>query len=174
MPRVLVAALALLIPLSVSAQEAPEPPMTIPRMIEIVQAVDPDARPRGNGVEFTIADVPVLIIADPSADRMRAMVPIRSAAGLEDGELRRLMQANFDTALDARYAIAQGRVWGVYIHPLSPLQKNQLLSGLAQTVAVAQTYGTLYSGGAAIFGGGDSNDIYRDLLDELIEKGEDI
>ena len=105
---------------------------------------------------------------------MRAMVPIRAADGLDPEELMRLMQANFDTALDARYAVARGRLWGVFIHPLSPLQKTQFLSGLAQTVSVAQTYGTAYSGGALSYGGGDSHGIYRELLEELQKKGEEI
>lgn len=158
------------------AQDAPtdEMQMTLSRMTEIVQALDPDARLAGNAMELTIDDVPVLIIADPIADRMRAMVPIRSAAGLDPEELMRLMQANFDTALDARYAVAQGRLWGVFIHPLSPLEKTQLISALAQTVTIAQTYGTLYSGGALQFGGGDSHGIYRDLFDELQKRGEEI
>ncbi len=156
------------------AQPQAEPPMTMERMAQIVLAIDPDARASPTMLQLTIADVPVLIVADPIADRMRAMVPIRSADGIEPEEMMRLMQANFDTALDARYAVARGRLWGVYIHPLSPLGKDQLLSGLAQTVAVAQTYGTLYSGGAAVFGGGDSSGIFQDLLQDLLKKGEDI
>jgi hypothetical protein len=152
----------------------PEPDMTFARLAEIILAVDPEAAIRGNSLQLTINDVPILVVTDTVADRMRAMVPIRAADGLEPDELERLMQANFDTALDARYAVAQGRLWGVFIHPLSPLQKNQLLSGLAQTVNLAQTYGTLYSGGANVFGGGDSNQLYRELFDELLRKGEDI
>lgn len=165
---------ALMVASPVYAQETPEPDMTLQRMADILTAVDPDASIRGNTLEITIDDVPVLIVADPRADRMRAMVPIRSSEGLEPDELRRLMQANFDSALDARYAVARGRLWGVFIHPLSPLQKNQLLSGLAQTVNVAKTYGTVYSGGANVFGGGDSNGLYQKLFDELKEKGEEI
>ena len=153
---------------------APEPDMTLERLGKIVKAIDPEARFRGNSVELTIDDVPLLIVTDVRADRMRAMVPIRAADGLEPEELKRLMQANFDSALDARYAVAQGRLWGVFIHPLSPLQKDQLLSGLVQTVNLAQSYGTSYSGGALVFGGGDSNRIYRNLLEELQRKGEDI
>lgn len=151
-----------------------EPEMTMQRMARIVFALDDEAVARGNAIEFSIADTPVLIIADPIADRMRAMVLIRSADGLGPEEMLRMMQANFDTALDARYAVAKGRLWGVFIHPLSPLRKDQLLSGLAQTVAVAQTYGTVYSGGALTFGGGDSNEIYRELFEELKKKGEEI
>lgn len=159
-----------------SAPEAnqPEPDMTFERLGEIVLTIDPEAQSLGAGFQFTIDDIPILLITDPGADRMRAMVPIRSAAGLEPEELLRLMQANFDTALDARYAVAQGRLWGVFIHPLSPLQQDQLLSGLVQVVNVAKTYGTLYSGGAQHFGGGDSNQLYRELLDRLKDKGQDI
>ncbi|MFK7762114.1 MAG: hypothetical protein AB8B62_02535 [Roseobacter sp.] len=158
------------------AQEAveAEPPMTMPRLAEIILAIDPEAQQRGPTLEFTINDIPVILIADPRADRMRAMVPIRSAEGLEIEELTRLMQANFDSALDARYAIAQGRLWGVFIHPLSPLEREQLISGLAQTVNVALSYGQSYSGGASVFGGGDSNGIYQGLLDELNRRGEEL
>ncbi len=159
-------------------QEAPaiaaEPPMTMLRMAEIIRAIDPEARPAGNTIQFMIEDIPLVVIADARADRMRAMVPIRSAAGLSPDELMRLMQANFDSALDARYAVAQGRLWGVFIHPLSPLKKDQLLSALVQTINIARTYGQTYSGGATVFGGGDSNGLYQDLLEELLKKGEEI
>lgn len=154
--------------------EAVEPPMSLDRMAAILEALDPELLRNGPSFQITIADIPVLVITDPQADRMRAMVPIRSAAGLEPEELMRLMQANFDSALDARYAVAQGRLWGVFIHPLSPLKREQLISGLVQTVNVARTYGQSYSGGAQIFGGGDSNDIYRELLEELLNKGQEL
>ncbi|MFL4468343.1 hypothetical protein ACERZ8_00095 [Tateyamaria armeniaca] len=152
--------------------DALEPPMTMVRMAEIIRAIDPEAQAAGNAIQFIIDDIPIVVIADPGANRMRAMVPIRSAEGLAADELMRLMQANFDTALDARYAVAQGRLWGVFIHPLSSLEKDQLLSAFIQTINVARTYGQTYSGGALSFGGGDSNEIYRELLDELLEKGE--
>lgn len=160
------------------AQETPpavpklEAPMTMQRLAQIVQALDPDVIARGPTLEFTLDDIPVIVIADPRADRMRAMVPIASAEGLNADDLMRMMQANFDAALDARYAVARGRLWGVFIHPLSPLEKDQLISGLVQTVTVAKTYGSEYTGGAAVFGGGDSNQIYQDLLEELRKKGE--
>ena len=155
------------------AQEA-EPHMTMQRMGEIVRALDENVRAGVNGFEFTIDDVPVLIIADPFANRMRVMVPIASAEGLTSEDLMRVMQANFDSALDARYAIAQGRLWGVFIHPLKELERDQLISGIAQTVNVAQTYGGLYTSGAAQFGAGDSSGLQAQLLERLLQKGEDI
>ena len=149
-----------------------EPAMTGARMNSILLAIDPEAVQRWITTELTIDDVPIMVIVDKPSDRMRAMVPIRSADGLEPEELQRMMQANFDTALDARYAVAQGRVWGVFIHPLSPLEREQLVSGLIQTVNLARSYGQAYTGGAQHFVGGDSNGIYRDLLEELLKKGE--
>ena len=89
-------------------------------------------------------------------------------------EMERVMQANFDTALDARYAVAQGRLWGVFLHPFAQLERDQLISGLAQTANVAKTYGTLYSSGAAQFGAGDSGNLQRQLIERLLERGQDI
>ncbi|MEO0939221.1 MAG: hypothetical protein AAFY38_13795 [Pseudomonadota bacterium] len=153
---------------------AAEEAMTLPRLTEIIQAIDPEARIAGTAMELTIDDVPVIVITDPAADRMRAMVPIRSAAGLEPDELMRLMQANFDSALDARYAVARGRLWGVFIHPLAALEREQFVSALVQTVTVAKTYGQTYSSGAMVFGGGDTNDIYRELLEDLLNRGQEL
>ena len=153
---------------------AQDTPMTLERMGAIVRTIDPEAQVFATGFQLTIEDIPIIIVSDPAADRMRAMVPIRSAEGLDPDELMRLMQANFDTALDARYAVANGRLWGTYIHPLSPLEREQFISALIQTVNLARTYGTLYSGGAQTFGGGDSTGLYQELFSELLRKGEDI
>ena len=160
-------------PAMLSAQDA-EPHMTLDRMGQIVEALDPQVSVLDAAFSFTIDDIPVLIVTDVRANRMRAMVPIRSADTMTAEELQRVMQANFVSALDARYAIAQGRLWGVYLHPFKELERDQLISGIAQTVNVAKTYGALYTSGAGQFGAGDSGDLQRDLIEELLEKGQDI
>jgi len=147
-----------------------EPPMTMPMMAAIVSALDPEALVSPRGMRFSIGNVPVTIIADPGANRMRILVPIASATGLSDEDLMRMMQANFDTALDARYAVAQDRLWSVYIHPLAELKRQQFVSAVAQTVTLARNYGGSYASGGVVFGGGDSGELYRELLD----KSEDI
>lgn len=159
---------------ALAQEELPEPGMTLDRMLRLILAIDPEAKPAGSGITFTVEDVPVMIIVDPPNDRMRAMVPIRSAADMTEEDMRRVMQANFDTALDARYAVANGRLWGVFIHPLKPLERAQFLSGIGQTVNLALTYGTLYSGGAMSFGSGDSLPLQRGLIDRLLEKGQEL
>ncbi|WP_317054908.1 type III secretion system chaperone [Roseovarius rhodophyticola] len=177
-------------PLSVTAQEvepdtnpeetAPEvqaeseAPMTLERLDVIVRALDPEAASDGRRWRLMIADVPVLIITDPNNDRMRALAPVEKVEDIEEGALKRMMQANFDSALDGRYAIANDMVWATYIHPLAALEKDQLISGLGQIINLSKTYGTLYSGGAMQFGGGDSGALQRELIDELSKKGQEI
>lgn len=158
--------------------EAPEAreaePMTLERMMQIVRALDPEAQVEGRLARFSIAEATVLLVSDPAADRMRIMVPVRPVEGLSEEDLLRMMQANFDTTLDARYAIAKGVLWATYIHPLSPLGKEQLITGIGQTVNLAQTYGTLYTSGGLVFGGGDSAALQRQLIEDLLEKGGEI
>ncbi len=191
MPRLIVFALALALAQPLAAQQAgpdatpdyPEaedgtPPttgrMTLDRMMQILRALDPEAEVQGPLARLTIAETVVLVVSDPRADRMRVMVPVRPADGLGAEELERMMQANFDTALDARYAVAKGVVWAAFIHPLGALGKEQLINGIGQTVNLAQTYGTLYTSGGLTFGGGDSQDLQRKLIEELQQKGKEI
>ena len=115
--------------------------MTAERLAQIIMDIDPDAAITPSGIELTIEDIPVLVVMAPAADRMRAMVPIASVEDVTPEEMSRMMQANFDTALDARYAVAKDRVLGVFIHPLGALEREQFLSAIAQTVNLARTYG---------------------------------
>lgn len=144
--------------------------MTYARLATIMTALDENAVVEPGGITLTIANVPVTVIVDERANRMRILVPISSAEGVTEAEMMRLLQANFDSALDARYAVANGRLWSTFIHPLAELQTDQLISGVAQTVTLAQTYGDTYSSGAMVFGGGDT----PGLLLELQQLGEEL
>ncbi len=146
-----------------------EPHMDIQTLAAIILALDPDARVSLRGAQFTIDNVPVTMVADVVANRMRLLVPVASAAGLSEADLMRVMQANFDTALDARYAVANGRLWSVFIHPLAQLERAQFVSGVAQTVTLARNYGSSYASGGPVFGGGDSGALFQELLDQSEE-----
>ncbi|MBZ8119620.1 type III secretion system chaperone [Roseovarius sp. LXJ103] len=170
----LLAALALPAIAQDAPDPSPEPAMTADRLSAIVAALDPDAIIGERTWQMRVGETSVLIVADPSNGRMRAMAPIREAEGIAPEELERMMQANFDSALDARYAIAQGLLWAAFIQPLEPLEKDQFISGLGQVANLAQSFGTLYSGGALQYGGGDSPNLQRQLIDDLLKKGEEI
>ena len=75
-----------------------------------------------------------------------------------------------EAVLDARYAVAQGMLWGTYIHPLSTLTDEEFLVGLGQTANVVLSYGTSYSSGVFMFNGGDSAEIEQQRLIEELKK----
>ena len=155
---------------SALAEEA----MTFERLAEIAIALDPEAEIHERALRLKINDIQVTVVTDAARDRMRAMIPIRSLDGINQQDLYRMLQANFDSALDARYAIGQGFIISVFIHPLSPLEKDQFIEGLGQVVNLALTYGTAYTSGAITYGGGDSRELHRKLIDDLLKKGEQI
>ena len=148
--------------------------MTLDDMVAIVKAIDEKAEVRGTAMRLTIAEVNVTVITDPKNNRMRAFVAIQSLDGVNQQLLYRLLQANFDSALDARYAIAQEHILSVFIHPLKELKKDQFIEGLGQVVNLVKTYGTAFSSGGMTFGGGDSRNLHRKLIEELLKKGEQI
>ncbi|MEM1149637.1 MAG: hypothetical protein AAGI03_03655 [Pseudomonadota bacterium] len=141
------------------------------RLLAFIDAIDETAQLQGNGALFTVEGLQLQLVFDTSADRMRVMLPITAAADLDAEQLQRLMQANFDSALDARYAIAQGAVWAVFLHPLSSLTTEDFASGIGQSVNLSRTFGTTFHSGAGVFGGGDSAEENRKLVDDLIAKG---
>ena len=167
-------AAALVAALALASPAAAQAAMTLERMEAVLTRLDPGVERAGAAFRLTVEDVPLLVVTDPRADRMRIMVPIRTAAGLTEADLLRMMRANFDSALDARYAVAEGRLWSVFIHPLSPLGEEQLISGVGQTVNAALSYGTLYSSGAGQFGRGDSGAEQRRLLERLQRRGREL
>ena len=146
--------------------------MTLDRMEDIIARLDSGYEREGSVINFSYANRSINVIADATADRMRVVIPITNAAALNEESLVRVLQANFDSALDARYAVAQGILWSTFIHRLSSLDDQDFLSGIGQTINTAESFGTSYSSGELVFGGGDSNDILRrQLIDELQRKG---
>lgn len=147
--------------------------MTLERMNDLIEAIgDNVGRPQESQWQFIIEEIPVLVIADAQNDRMRILVGISKTESLPAGLYHRLMQANFDTALDARYAIAKGIVWGAFLHPLKALTDRHFLSGVGQTVNLARTFGNTFTSGGLTYQGGDSAGIIeRELIEKLLEKG---
>jgi len=150
-------------------------PMTNERLDQIIRHLVKDVEGRLGFWSFAIDNVQVQVVTDAKANRMRIMSPIVKSSELKEEQLYRLMQANFDTALDARYAIAKGILWSTYIHPLAELTTEQFTVSLGQTVNSVVTYGSTFSSGLLSFGGGDSQSILRHrLIEELRKKGQEI
>lgn len=156
------------------AERAPGEPMTVERLEAIIRIFDPKAERTLNSFSFKMPvqdmELNIQVITDPAAGRMRIVIPIVMETSLGPERIKRIMQANFDSALDARYALAQGVLWATFIHPLNSLSDEEFLSGLSQTLNLAATYGSTYSSGLFVFGGGDSQGILDGLLEDYRRK----
>jgi hypothetical protein len=152
------------------AEISPEVTAVLGQMDEVIKALDSKATRTGSSWQFTLEERVMLVVTDATAGRMRIITPIALIADLPDGAMARLMQANFDTALDARYAVAQDLVWGAFLHPLDTLTQRDFASGILQTHSIGETFGTTFSSGAISYGGGDSGAIFEEQLKELLDE----
>lgn len=165
-------ALLLALPPAAQAQAQAEAAMSNTRLDELIKRLDQKARGRPGYWTFVIDEREVLVITDERADRMRIMTPVVKAEDLDERYMFRLLQANFDSALDARYAVGRDIVWSAFIHPLRTLRDADFISGVGQVINLAESFGSSYSSGAFVFGGGDTGELQRrELIDRLLKKG---
>lgn len=186
-------ALALAIAPAAMAKEAPEqeaapeaaPELTpeqeaalekLEHLDQMIVRIDPEAQraPHGTAWQFSLHGRQLMVVTDPKAGRMRIMTAIAPANILTPELLARLMQANFDSALDARYALGRDIIWGAFVHPLLDLTDDEFLAGIGQVFNIAASFGTSFSSGMMVFGGGDSQEMERRrVIEELLKKGEE-
>jgi len=104
----------------------------------------------------------LFIITDQNANRMRIMTPIIEESNVHPEQLKVLLEANFDRALDSKFAYYRGFVWSVFTHPLGELGVEQFKDAMRQVARLADNYGTSYTSTNLVFGGGDGILIDRD------------
>ncbi|MEM6611070.1 MAG: hypothetical protein AAF652_02235 [Cyanobacteria bacterium P01_C01_bin.72] len=138
-----------------TAQPAPAEftlePMNIDRLDSILREQIRNISAQPGRWQFSLNDLSILVLADPNANRMRIFTPVASATELTREQMQKMMLANFHTALDARYAIADGFIVSTFIHPLSTLQERDLLSAINQVSSLATTFGSSYTSGEMLF-----------------------
>ena len=96
-------------------------------------------------------DIPVFVFSDDENDRMRIMSPIGVVEELDADLLHVLLQANYDRALDARYAMRGQELWSVVVHPLATLATDDLPSLFDQVVALAKNTGSTFASTELVF-----------------------
>ena len=111
-----------------------------------------DARPERWRVRFDGREL--LVSIDEATEHLRIMVPVTADVYLDELDLQMVLTANFDRTLDARYAMAGGYLWAVYLHPLAELTDHLLLEGLRQVKELAASYGETYACGDLVFSEG--------------------
>jgi len=97
-------------------------------------------------------DFPLFILTDESSNRMRIFTPIIEELELKVGQMKKMLEANFHSALDAKYSLYEGFVIGIYTHPLQELDEIQMVDAMKQVVNLSKNFGTSYTSTDMMFG----------------------
>ncbi len=100
---------------------------------------------------FTIDSLPMYCVVDQANNRMRIFSPVSRIDNLKKGQLSAILEANFHSVLDVRYAISDDLIWVVFIHPMKELFAHQFRDAVRQVWNAVVTFGTTYSSTDLIF-----------------------
>ena len=135
----------------VNGQTASVEAMTNERMGKVLRQEVGSLEGNEGNWQFIYGDQLVMVITDESANRMRIFAPIVEEKDLTNGHMKRMLEANFHSALDAKYCMYEGFAIAVFTHPLRELTSEQLIDATRQVVNLAVTFGTTYQSTDLIF-----------------------
>ncbi len=146
--------------------------MTIEKMDSIFQLEAQEIDGEAGAWQLFYQNRLLFVLTAPNQNRMRIFTPISAEEELELGEERILLEANFHTALDAKYSIYNGFIISVFTHPLKELTAEQLKDALRQVALLAENYGTTYSSTGLFFGldGAEEEPVEKDTQDKRINQ----
>ena len=126
--------------------------MTNEKLLQIITAQSDSISGTPGSWELVYKGVQMLCITDEKNNRMRIIAPITQAAEANKELLFDALTANFHSALDVKYAIANEIIWSAFVHPLASLQKTQLESALSQVYLAKKNFGTTFNSTDLFFG----------------------
>jgi len=126
--------------------------MTQTKIKRIVSEIAEEVSGEANNLRFYYNGANLALISNLPANRMRIISPIMDAKSMNEQQILSSLLANYHLALDARYAIGNGVLYSVYIHPLKELTEDQLVSAVRQVATLRNTFGTTYTSGELSFG----------------------
>ena len=138
-----------------SSKPAGRQPMTNKKLDDLIRQITSDVVGQMGNWQFLINKRDILVITDERHNRMRIMSPVTTQDRLNEAELTRLLEANFSSALDAKYALRDQTLWSVFTHPLGELSDEQFLDCVAQVANLANNFGQSYASGNLFFGAGE-------------------
>lgn len=103
--------------------------------------------------QFYVKNVPLICITDENHNRMRIISPIADSESLTDELIKACLVANFHTALDVKYAVSEGVLWSVFIHPLKELSEHQVKDAVSQVYSANINFGSTFSSTSLTFPG---------------------
>ncbi|WP_298550488.1 hypothetical protein [uncultured Algibacter sp.] len=109
------------------------------------------------GWQFYIKNIPIMSITDENHNRMRIISPIANSNTIGEDLLKAALVANFHTALDVKYAVSDGVLWSVFIHPLKELSDDQVKDAVSQVYYANVNFGTTFASTSLTFPGNISD-----------------
>lgn len=134
---------------------AAQEPMTNDRMEDILRQEAEKMEGETGSWMLYFREHIILVLTDQENNRMRIFTPIVEEKELTPVEMQKMLEANFHSALDAKYAFYEGFAVSVFTHPLAELSQIQLVDALQQVVNLASNFGTSYSSTDLIFKDGE-------------------
>lgn len=127
--------------------------MTNEKLQEIYTSVSDSINGGLGGWQFYMEKVPLMCITDTNHNRMRIISPITDANNLTDELIKAALVANFHTALDVKYAVSEGVLWSVFIHPLKELSEHQVKDAVSQVFYANRNFGSTFASTSLTFPG---------------------
>lgn len=84
------------------------------------------------------------VVTDVGHNRMRIMTAIIEKKDLKKAQTIELLQAQFDRALDVKYALYNDILWSAFVHPLKELTEDQVKDAMSQVYYAAHNFGGSY------------------------------
>jgi len=126
--------------------------MTQSQLKQILSEIAEDVKGGPDNITFYYNGANMALLSNLSANRMRIIAPVVSAKDMNEQQILASLVSNYHLALDARYAIGDGVLYSVYIHPLKELTDEQFVSAVRQVATLRNTFGTSYTSGELSFG----------------------
>lgn len=120
-------------------------------MGKILESVADSIQGQNGRWHFKVKEIVFMCITDTNHNRMRIISPITEARRLDEKLKSAALIANFHSALDVKYAIADDILWSVFIHPLKELSEAQVKDAVKQVYSANITFGTTYSSTDLVF-----------------------
>ena len=125
--------------------------MTVEELAELLTQATDDFRRSPTHWQFIHEGIPMACLTDLGYDRMRFIAPITELSAIDDATKDAVLEANFHTALDARYGTSNGLLFAAFLHPLSSLEGPLARSALDQVASLVHTFGSHFTSGAIEF-----------------------
>ncbi|MDO5969172.1 hypothetical protein Q4Q35_05065 [Flavivirga aquimarina] len=132
--------------------------MTNETLHNIYSSVSDSIQGNNGAWQFYIKDIPLMSITDANHNRMRIISPISDSNNLSNELIKAALVANFHTALDVKYAVSDGILWSVFIHPLKELSQEQVKDAVSQVYYANVNFGTSFASTSLTFPGRLSTD----------------